>query len=63
MGIDITGFSKARRVVGRHSDEMCDDEAHYPVGHYCKLLDGRKPGCYVCDGKSFYACNVTGLST
>lgn len=54
MGIDITGFSKARRIVGRHSDESCDEEAHYCVGSYRKLLDGRKPGCHVCDGRHYY---------
>ena len=28
MGIDITGMSKARRVAGRHSDDICDEEGH-----------------------------------
>lgn len=53
MGIDITGFSKARRIVGRHSDETCDEEAHYPVRDR-KLFDGGKPGCYVADGRRYY---------
>ena len=54
MGIDITGFSKARRIVGRHSDEACDEEAHYCVGHHRSLFDGGKPGCYVADGRRYY---------
>jgi hypothetical protein len=53
MGIDITGFSKARRIVGRHPDETCDEEEHYPVSDR-KLFDGGKPGCYVEDGRRYY---------
>lgn len=54
MGIDITGMSKAVWVRGRHSDELCDDEAHIPAGPCRKYLDGLKPGCYRCDGRSQY---------
>src|SRR4051812_9722819 len=54
MGIDISGFSKAKRVAGRHDHETCDAQAHYPVGSYRKFLDGLKPGCYVAGGRTHY---------
>lgn len=54
MGIDITGMSKAVWVRGRHSDQLCEDEEHIPAGPCRKYLDGLKPGCYRCDGKSQY---------
>ncbi len=54
MGIDITGMSKARRVAGRHSDDVCEDEEHIPAGSCRKYLDGLKSGCYVSKGTSHF---------
>ena len=55
MGIDISGFSKAKRVTGRHSDECCEEEAHYLIGTERKLLDGLRPNsCYISQGRSYY---------
>lgn len=54
MGIDISGFSKAKRVVGRHSFARCEDEGHYHIGICRKLLEGLKPGCYIRGGESAY---------
>jgi hypothetical protein len=54
MGLDIVGFSRAKKVVGRHPVEVCDDDEHYDVGSLRKRLDGEKTGCYLKTGRSFY---------
>lgn len=53
MGYDIGAISRAERVAGRHSDEVCEEEGHCLIGSCRKRLDGHKPGCYVKRGKSF----------
>jgi hypothetical protein len=63
MGIEIIGFSWAERVVGRHSDRMCDEDKHYYVGIEEKLLDGLKPGCYTAGISSSFWVSYSGFST
>ncbi len=54
MGIDISGFGRAKRISGRHSFARCEEEGHYAVGANRRFLDGLKPGCYVRGTKSVY---------
>lgn len=56
MGYDIEAISRADRVSGRHSDDVCEDEGHCLIGSCRKRLDGRKPGCYLKRGKSYGFC-------
>jgi len=53
VGYDIEAISRAERVAGRHSDDVCEEEGHCLIGSCRKRLDGHKPGCYVKRGKSF----------
>jgi hypothetical protein len=64
MGYDISGISQAKRVNGRHPDEACDLDNHYMVGRSGRFLEGRKPGCYVAQGRTYgFYLSYGGFST